>query len=163
MATRTSRPDGAVHLSDVKVEELYLDPGYKLELHEARRGQTGLLQVFSLIPDDPQRPSFAARIDDGVPGRRSTPRLDIDIKGVTVEVERDFKANRNGYAGHHTDGSLTETERAFDVKVSVPSGTIFEGRVSVKANFVMLAGAGPFSFRGGDANLTHVRKPASER
>jgi hypothetical protein len=120
MAINTSRPDGAVRLSDLDVTTRELHPNYKLEQHEAIRGSTGYLPVFSLVPNDPQNPTFAARVDDGVRNRRRTPELDIDIKGVNSEIERDFKACRNGYSGHHRDQSPNQTERVFEVDRAGP-------------------------------------------
>jgi hypothetical protein len=126
----------------VKVTERDLHPDYKIEQHNPIRGGTGHLPVFSLVPNEAKNPTFTARIDDGVRGRRRMPDLDIDIEGVNAKIERDFKANRNGYSGHHSDRSPNQTERMFEVEIVTPSGTIFRGEVSFKAHFVMIVGAG---------------------
>lgn len=114
------------------------------------------------MPNDEKNPTFTARIDDGQRDFRKTPNLDIDIEGVSKKVEMDFKNERNGYSGHHTDKSQNETKRIFKVKIIIPTGTIFKGEVSLKAQFVMAAQVGTFSFSGGEAVFTHVRKTASE-
>jgi len=74
------------------------------------------------------------------------PDLDMDIGRVSADVARDFKANRNGYSGHHTDRSHDLTERAFEVKIAVPSGTTFEGKVSMKVHFVVATEGGEYRF-----------------
>jgi hypothetical protein len=53
-------------------------------------GETGLLRVFSLIPNTASKPRFAARVNDGSPGKRRPPELDVDIKNVTKAIEGDF-------------------------------------------------------------------------
>ena len=94
-----------------------------------------MLSVFSLIPKTAGRPRFEARVDDGSPGKRREPELDIDIKGVTAAIERDFKANRNGYVGHHTNRSPNPNQRIFDVKIAIPADSLFEGEVSFNVTF----------------------------
>lgn len=161
MATM-SKPDGAVRLSDLTVTAHELHPDYRIEQHEPVRGSTGYLPVFSLVPNNHQNPTFAARIDDGARNRRRTPELDIDIKGVNSEIERDFKACRNGYSGHHRDQSPNPTERVFEVNVFTPAGTIFRGQVSFKAHFVIVAETSAMPLTGGDARITITRRPIGE-
>jgi hypothetical protein len=137
MAERKQSPDGAYSLTNLRITTRYLDPHYEIEIHDLTRGETQLLKVFSLKRKDAQAPSFHARVDDGNPGRRKLPELDIDIQGVTPAIAKDFKAKRNGYAGHHTDRSPNQQDRIFEVKISVPSGTVFEGNVFFNAHFKM--------------------------
>ena len=135
--TERTKGDGqAGSLSNLQITILHLDPDYQLlEHHDLTRGETGLLRVFSLIPRSAGRPSFVARVDDGSPGKRRQPELDVDIKYVTTAIERDFKAKRNGYSGHHTERSPNESGRIFDVGITTPAGKVFEGQVSFNATF----------------------------
>jgi hypothetical protein len=163
MAIRAARPDGAVRLSDLKITPQNLDSSYKIVEHDLVRGDTGYLPVFSLVPDDTKNPAFTARIDDGVRDNRRMPDLDIDIGRVSADVARDFKANRNGYSGHHTDRSHDLTERAFELKIAVPSGTIFEGKVSMKAHFVIATEGGEYRLGGqSDVVIVHRKVETSE-
>ena len=85
--------DGQVrNLSNLQIMPLHLDPDYQLISHDLTRGETGWLRVFSLVPKTAGKPSFDARVDDGNPGKRKEPELDIDIKEVTASIERKFKA-----------------------------------------------------------------------
>jgi hypothetical protein len=93
---------------------------------------------FSLVPNDVSLPRFRARIDDGNPGRRRDPELDIDIAGVSDKIKRDFNAKRNDYAGHHNDRSPSREQRVFEVKIVVPAGVVFDGDVSFSAHFPVL-------------------------
>jgi hypothetical protein len=122
-------------LSNLQITARHLDPDYQVLRHDLTRGETGLLRVFSLIPKIAGKPSFEARVDDGSPAKRREPELDIDITGVTNAIERDFKANRNGYVGHHTDRSPNPNQRIFDVDIATPAGMVFDGEVSFNASF----------------------------
>src|SRR5258708_3312440 len=137
MVDRTTRQgDGqASSLSNLQITKQHLDPDYQLLKHDLTRGETGLLRVFSLIPQTAGKPSFAARVDDGSPGKRRPPELDIDIKDVTEAIERDFKANRNGYFGHHPDRSLNQNQRIFDVEIGTLAGKVFAGKGSFNVAF----------------------------
>jgi hypothetical protein len=124
-------------LSNLHIARRHLDSNYEIVIHRLERGKTGLLGVFSLFPKSASNPQFDARVDDGSPGNRREPDLDIDIKNVTKAVENDFKANRNGYLGHHTDRSPNPNQRTFDVEIATPTGTVFEGEVSFNTTFSM--------------------------
>jgi hypothetical protein len=132
----TKQGDGqASSLSNLQITAQHLDPDYQLLKHDLTRGETGLLRVFSLIPKTAGKPSFAARVDDGSSEKRRSPELDIDIKDVTKAIERDFKADRNGYFGHHTDRSPNQNQRIFDVEIGTPTGKVFAGEVSFNVAF----------------------------
>jgi hypothetical protein len=164
MAPKTSRVDGASTLSNLRVITRCLDPAYDIEVHDLTRGDTGLLKVFSLTPKNQQQPHFMARIDDGNPGRRRDPELDIDIGGVSSKIKRDFNAKRNSYAGHRTDRSPNPEQRIFEVEIVVPSGIVFDGDVSFSAHFTMLLEAGLSSTVGVKTNVIRAgkNKPTSE-
>jgi hypothetical protein len=88
-----------------------------------------------LFPKIAGKPSFHARVDDGSQEKRKEPELDIDIDGVSDAVERDFKAHRSGYAGHHNKRSSNPDERIFDVEIALPTGKVFEGEVFFNVTF----------------------------
>jgi hypothetical protein len=70
--------------------------------------------VFSLVPNTSGKPIFKARVDDGNPGNRRQPELDIDIDGVSAAIKKDFKTNRNGYIGHHANRSLVSANEVIE-------------------------------------------------
>lgn len=125
----------AAHLSNLRIDPRFLDPGYDIRNENLVRGDTRLLEVFSLIPKTAARPSFHARVDDGSAAKNKDPELDIDIKGVGKATARDFKAGRNGFRGHHSVRSPTPDVRIFNVAISAPSGKVFEGEVSFNVTF----------------------------
>jgi hypothetical protein len=153
IAERAHCDGQASSLSNLQITARHLDPHYQLLMHNSlTRGETGLLSVFSLVPKTAGKPRFGARLDDGSPGKRREPELDIDIKDVTATIESDFKANRNGYVGHHTNRSPNPNQRIFDVKIAIPAGRLFEGEVTFNVTFSVGA---TFSGKGGaTANLT---------
>lgn len=132
------RGDGqAIRLSNLRITHSYLDADYVVLTHDLARGPTGLLKIFSLQPNTAGKPSFEARLDDGSPGKRKPIELDFDIKGVDQAIERHFKANRNGYVGHHSDRSPNQADRIFQVRIAIPAGKIFEGEIYFSATFSM--------------------------
>jgi hypothetical protein len=137
MAGRNRRTgDGqAISLSNLQITRRFLDADYEIYRHDLTRGQTGLLEVFSIVTRAADKPNFRARLDDGSTGRRRDPELDIDIVGVTERIKRDFKASRNGYVGHRTDRSPNLQQRVFQVEITTPTGKVFEGDVSFNASF----------------------------
>src|ERR1700757_1372010 len=154
MAER-ARGSGATSLSNLQITERYLSSGYEIVKHDLTRGATDLLRVFSLVPKSAGMPRFDARVDDGTEARPKDPELDIDIRGVSNAIERDFKANRNGYIGHHTDRSPTPNHRIFDVEIATPAGRVFEGSVSFNVAFslqISMVGTSSVS-----VNATHIR------
>jgi hypothetical protein len=125
----------ASHLSNLKITTEFLDPDYDIVVEDLTRSETRLLKVFSLLPKRPENASFHARIDDGSPDKRKEPDLDIDIRGVSSTIIRDFKADRNGYSGHHNDRSTSRTERIFEVEITTPGGRVFKGTVFFNGTF----------------------------
>src|SRR5258706_8603844 len=136
MDRQTKQGDGkASSLSNLQITTQHLAPDYQPLKDDLTRGETGVLRVFPRIPKTAGKPSFAARVDDGSPGKRRPPELDIDIKDVPKAIERDFKADRNGYFGHHTDRSPNQNQRIFDVEIGTPAGKVFAGEVSFNVAF----------------------------
>jgi hypothetical protein len=125
----------AAHLSNLKITTDFLDPDYDIMIENLIRGETRLLKVFSLIPNTPAKPCFHARVDDGSSEKRKELELDIDIKGVSESLVRDFKDNRNGYLGHHNARAANPDERIFGVEIATPSGRVFKGQVFFNVTF----------------------------
>lgn len=125
----------ASHLSNLRIETEFLDSDYEIVDEALTRSDTRHLKVFSLNPKTPGKSSFHARVDDGTPKRPKDPELDIDIKEVFADAVNDFKSNRNGYLGHHSDGSPNANERLFEVHIVVPTGDVFKGKVSFNSTF----------------------------
>jgi hypothetical protein len=143
-------------LSNLQITARHLDPEYQLLKHDLTRGETGLLRVFSLISKTAGKPSFAARVDDGSPGKRRQPELDIDIKDSAAAHERDFKANRNGYFGHHTDRSPNQSQRIFVVEIGTPAGKVFAGEVSFNVAFSVAISVSAISSVSVSATVTRA-------
>jgi hypothetical protein len=158
MANKSTQRSGGktASLSNLKVTTRFIDSQYEIVQHDLTRTDTGLLKVFSLIPKSPEKPSFHARIDDGNPGNRRAPELDIDIEGVTNKAKRDFRANRGGYTGHHTDRSPNPGLRVFEVEVVTPERRVFEGDVSFNAHFSVIVEMGVYSTVSVGANLVRA-------
>jgi hypothetical protein len=125
----------ASNLSNLRITTRYLDSDYEILNEDLTRSETRLLKVFSLKPKTQGKPSFHARVDDGSPKKLKEPELDIDIRGVSSAVVRDFKAKRNGYAGHHNKRKSNPDERVFDVKIVIPAGKVFKGEVFFNVAF----------------------------
>jgi hypothetical protein len=125
----------ASNLSNLEVVPKYIHPNYELILEDLTRGDTRLLKVFSLVSKNNAKAKFVARLDDGTPERVKDPELDVDIENVARDVALDFKAGRNGYAGHHTARTKDLDKRAFDVEITIPTGLVFRGTVSFNAAF----------------------------
>jgi hypothetical protein len=124
-------------LSNLQIITRHLDPDFQLLKHDLTRGETGLLRVFSLISRTAGNPSFEARVDDGSPGNRTMPKLDIDINGVSRSIARRFKSGRDiHYYGHHADRSPNANQRIFEVEIGAgPLGRILSGEVSFNVAF----------------------------
>jgi hypothetical protein len=135
IADRAQGDGQARILSNLQITKRHLDPDYHVVTYDLTRGETGLLLIFSLVPRTTGKPSFKARVDDGSPGKRRELELDIDIEGVSTVIERDFKGNRNGYIGHHTNKSRNPDQRIYEIKIGTPTGLVFDGDVSFNAMF----------------------------
>jgi hypothetical protein len=153
---KTTGDGKVISISCLKIITRYLDSDYELrEPNDLTRGKTERLKVFSLVSKIDGKPWFESRVDDGSPGKRRKPDLDIDIKGVTRDIERAFRSKKiNGYIGHHTDKSEDPINRSFDVKIGIPADSsrtpklrtcnvgkgisaaiLFDGQVSFKVTF----------------------------
>lgn len=138
----------AAQLSNLRITAQHTDPDYDFVCENLVRGETRYLGVFSLRPKNQGEPSFHARVDDGSAYKNKDPELDIDIKGVSRNVSKNFKAGRNGYSGHHTQRSPNRSERVFEVRITAAGRVVFEGVVSFSVSF---AQSMPI---GGSSNVT---------
>ena len=151
----------ASNLSNLKITTRYLDSDYDILNENLTRTLTRHLKVFSLIPKTARKPSFHARVDDGTPDKVKDIELDIDIRGVSEDIVRDFRAGRNGYIGHHTDKSPSRAQRIFSVEISIPQDRVFEGDVFFNVTFSVAATI--TSTISDTADATVVRPPRRKR
>jgi len=159
---RSPRSGGmASSLTNFKFLIREIDPNYSISTNDdLRRGATGYLGVFSVMPNSASLPQFHGRIDDGNPGNRRQPELDIDIVGASNKAARYFKAGSNGYEGHHTDISPSAAARAFAIKIRLPGRLIFDGEVSFNAHFSVTVNAGAYTLSGTSGTLITRLIPA---
>lgn len=80
---------------NVRIEKIYIHPEYDLIADTNEMTNTGLMIVFKLESKNPDLSSFAGRWDQkqGV--------LDIGIFKVDGKAVANFRAEKNGYGGHH--------------------------------------------------------------
>lgn len=118
--------DGKVFkTNEVKVKQDYIDARYELFLYPKNViTPTGLLTVGELKPKYKSLPGFLFRWDE------KAESLDVDIKNVSEEVEKEFKRGIRGYKGHHTKRVSDEKNRTFEVGIKIPRITVFEGKIS---------------------------------
>lgn len=114
---------------NLKVEPTYIDSDYTLDVAETTHlSETGLLTIFAIdSKENSTLPSFSARWD------QNAEALDIDILNVDTNVGDLFKAEKDGYSGHHSlriPGDI----RMYDVSVKIPQKEIFRANVSFNIN-----------------------------
>lgn len=93
-----------------------------------------LLRLFSLLPETHSNPTFFGRYDarDHLSGRNKASAVDVDVQGLKKAEERDFKAGKNGFSGHH---STQINDGKHLILISTPKqGKILEGTLSMKAS-----------------------------
>ena len=93
---KVAQKDRVFRVDSVRVASVeYCDPLYEFRTAEPMlMSDTGYLQLFELVPHDANLPRFNARWDI------SEETIDIDACGIPV---REWKAERKGNEGHHTD------------------------------------------------------------
>lgn len=108
---------------NVHIEKTYLHPDYDLITETSEMTDTGLMIVFKLESKNSDLPSFAGRWDhkQGV--------LDIDIFKVDSKAVTNFRAEKNGYGGHHPL-LASESPRLFAIDIKIPEGKILEGAMT---------------------------------
>jgi hypothetical protein len=109
----------------MEVDERHRDSAYRREDCDGSLDmENGWLPVLKLVPISREDPSFIARWD------QQKEELDIDILGVSESERNDFKNNRSGYSGHHTNRGANTNKHVFDINIDIPGCKIFEGSVS---------------------------------
>jgi hypothetical protein len=132
-AARRRHDAQVIQVRNMEIDHEVLHPDYSIQKYEMTRGDTGLLQVFAVVPRQPGKPGFDARWDDGSRGNKQD--LDFDITGVTRTVARHFKNERRGYRGHHARKVHGASKRTYAVSIETPEGVIFRGAVSFNVTF----------------------------
>lgn len=119
----------------IEIEVSFCHSDYELSAEaSAVATPSKLLRLFSLVPKTPSNPTFFGRYDarDDLSGRDKASAVDVDVPGLTDAEERDFKAGKNGFSGHH---STRTKDRQHQILISTSKqGKIFEGTLSMKAS-----------------------------
>ena len=129
------KEDGKVFaISNLIVDIAYQDPTYNI-IKSATNAitQHGLLEVFKLEPISGIGPSFVGRWDGGSRevGKKERQDLDIDIECVSESEGRRFRAEKDGYSGHHSTPLHTAAGWAYEVVIRTPKeGMIFKANVT---------------------------------
>jgi hypothetical protein len=117
--------DRVSRISNLAVTVKHLDPEYEARPCSGVETEMGFLEILKIAPNAGQQPRFTARWD------QKPEHLDLDMHGASNTAIRNFKNNRNGYRGHHTDRSENPEQRIFEVAIEIPPNRIiFEGEVS---------------------------------
>jgi len=111
-------------VGNLEVHTNSIHPDYALEHCDGILSETGKLELLKLVPKSGTGPSFTARWD------QKPQRLDIDMHDASTTAAKKFKAEQDGYSGHHTERTSDPHKRVFDVTITVPTGTVFDGSVS---------------------------------
>lgn len=119
----------------IEIEVSFRHPDYELSAEaSAVATPSKLLRLFSLVPATSSNPTFFGRYDlrDDLSGRNKASAVDVDVSGLTDAEERDFKAGKNGFSGHH---STRIKDGQHEILISAPKqGKIFEGTLSMNAS-----------------------------
>jgi len=126
MDKRKVKKDGRVFtVKDLTVKEVYKDPAYRIELyHNNKATDTMHLVIGKLVSDDQSLPCFIFRWDE------QQDQFDVDIENVDNETKKKFKAEKDGYSGHHPRRSV-RNGRHMEVDISLPKKKIFKGTIKV--------------------------------
>jgi hypothetical protein len=110
--------------SEISITAEQTHPNYELKSHSSSLAtDTGHLELFRLTPLGHQLPTFSARWD------LKPNTIDIDLIG-DAEASRAFKAEADGYKGHHTV-VVSESPRIYQVDIQTPAGIVFVGKIEV--------------------------------
>jgi hypothetical protein len=119
----------------IEIEVSFCHPDYELSAEaSAVPTPSKLLRLFSLVPETSSDPTFFGRYDarDDLSGHNQASAVDVDASGLAAAEERDFKAGKNGFSGHH---STRTKDGRHQILISTPQhGKIFEGTLSMKAS-----------------------------
>jgi hypothetical protein len=120
------------NFSDLKVDPTFIHPDY--ECCDGIPSDTGHLLVLKVIPKSGQGPFFEARWDE------KPEQLDIDMRGAPKREMKKFKAEKDGYIGHHRARRTGDpNERCYEIEIRTPPplGKIFEGTVSFSKHHIL--------------------------
>jgi hypothetical protein len=81
------------------------------------------LELFRIQPIRKAQPVFSGRWD------WKANSIDIDLIGDPAAIKA-FKADSNGYSGHHTLG-ISDSPKVFQVDIQTPTERIFRAKVSL--------------------------------
>ncbi len=114
---------------NLKINKLFLHHEYKLKTPETiSLSETGLLILFIIEPiENFDLPSFSARWDQNLE------TLDIDISNTTHKISILFKAEKEGYLGHHPK-NISQNPRTYNVHIAIPQYEIFNSNISFNIN-----------------------------
>lgn len=89
--------------------------------------ETGYLILFEIKPINDSSPSFLGRWD------QNYGTIDVDILGTEEKTASHFKAEKNGYFGHHPK-RISEAKRTYDVQVKLPEKNILSAHITFSIN-----------------------------
>jgi len=109
---------------NIKVELVYLNPDYYLELLQNNEiTEQGLLLCSKLKPQQPLLPEFRIRWDE------KGDHLNVDM--ISDEgCQDDWKNETHGYKGHRSQKASDRLGRAFNLLITTPDLKAFEGVIS---------------------------------
>jgi hypothetical protein len=134
-------------ISNLKVNPTLIHPDYDYERSPCDRipSDTGHVLVLKVIPKSGHGPYFEARWD------QKPEQLDIDMRGAPRREMKKFKAEKDGYIGHHRARRTGDpNERCYEIKIQtpLPRGKIFEGTVSFVRHLIHPVATGTHSLKG---------------
>jgi len=112
---------------NVKVEKEFLHAEYSMKTDKSEMTETGHLVVFELKTDNKALPYFVGRWD------QKEELLDIDILGIDKKAVSNFRAEKNGYSGHHPE-LILESPRLFQIEINIPECKIMKGNMTFNIN-----------------------------
>ena len=134
-------------VADLQVNQTRIHPDYTWLRGNCILSDTGQLEVLKVVRKSGDGPYFIARWD------QRPQSLDIDMFGATESENRDFKAGKGGYSGHHPSQTANQNGRCFDVFIQTPLATIFEGTVCLSNEFLLPTAAGNYGTVISEAGL----------
>jgi hypothetical protein len=110
-----------------KFDITFMHPEYCVNTGKRQMTKTGFMVVFELKTENKTLPTFLGRWDE------KEQLLDIDILGVDKKSTSDFRAEKNGYSGHHPK-HISESPRLFQIEINIPECEIMKGNITFNVN-----------------------------
>jgi hypothetical protein len=126
---------------NLKVDPTFIHPDYKWLSGDRIPSDTGHVLVLKVIPISGHGPYFEARWD------QKPEKLDIDMCAAPKSEKEKFKAEKDGYRGHHRarrTGDPNERCYEMEIQTPLPPGKIFEGTVSFLRDLILPVATGPY-------------------